>query len=159
MTLQQARKQLEEELRRMRRLDFRVLFEGTNPGEWHLLKALKTCKKQGENDKVKVSDLVRQGTMPAPGVSRALGQAEKKGLILRRVDEADRRNTLVEFTPKGEDLVEGIQTTMDDFFDIVFSQLSSDEMMQMKKAVSHLTDVLEAELQRKRQEKSNETNI
>ena len=97
--------------------------------------------------------------MLGPGVSRALGQAEKKGLILRRVDEADRRNTLVEFTPKGEDLVEGIQTTMDDFFDTVFSQLSSDEMMQMKKAVSHLTDVLEAELQRKRQEKSNETNI
>lgn len=151
--MQEARIQLEEQMRRMRRLDFRVLFDGSNSGEWHLLKALKTCKEEKEDGIVKVSDLVRRGTMPAPGVSRALGQAEKKGLILRRVDEEDRRNTLVELTREGETLVENLQQRMDDFFDTIFSRLSDKELMQMKETLMHLIDVMEMELDCKRQEK------
>ena len=50
---------------------------------------------------VKVSDLAKAVRMTMPGVSRALAGLEEKGIIERRIDKSDRRNTLVFLTEDG----------------------------------------------------------
>lgn len=55
-----------------------------------------------ETDGIAVSDLARALHSSMPATSRLLGTLEKRGLIMRRQDSADRRKTRVTLTDAGE---------------------------------------------------------
>ncbi|WP_244327608.1 winged helix DNA-binding protein [Roseibium sp. RKSG952] len=63
----------------------------------------------GEGD-ARVKDLVQKGRHVGSNASYALKALEKGGYIKRWMDESDRRNALVSWTPKAIDVVTDIKT-------------------------------------------------
>ena len=55
----------------------------------------------GQDGAVYISDLVQELHQPLPAISRTVRQMEQDGLVERFADPADRRKTLVRFSPKG----------------------------------------------------------
>ena len=67
-----------------------------------MLEGLLGCiRLHGQNGAVYISDLVQELHQPLPAISRTVRQMEQDGLVERFADPADRRKTLVRFTPKG----------------------------------------------------------
>lgn len=143
-------KEFEQQLYRLKELDFRVLAPGVNPGELHLLHTLARSKEEAGSGKVRVSSLARCGRMPAPAVSRGLRLAEKKGLIVRNVDPDDRRNTLVDFTKEGRQVFERFRHSTDAFFSAVLGRFDEAEQKMMTKALGAFIDAAEQELAKRR---------
>ena len=67
-----------------------------------MLEGLLGCiRLHGQDGAVYISDLVQELHQPLPAISRTVRQMEQDGLVERFADPADRRKTLVRFTPKG----------------------------------------------------------
>lgn len=66
-----------------------------------MLEGLLGCiRLHGQDGAVYISDLVHELHQPLPAISRTVRQMEQDGLVERFADPADRRKTLVRFTPK-----------------------------------------------------------
>lgn len=80
---------------------------------------------------IRVSDLIRLTRMPAPGLSRTLRNVEKKGYLKRTQDPADRRNTLVVFTPKGVKLWKAAAHVMEMFYQEMLARYGENRMQEL----------------------------
>lgn len=80
---------------------------------------------------IRVSDLIRLTRMPAPGLSRTLRNMEKKGYLKRTQDPADRRNTLVVFTPKGVKLWKAAAHVMEMFYQEMLARYGENRMQEL----------------------------
>ena len=84
---------------------------------------------------------------PAPAVSRGLRSLEARKLIIRRVDEKDRRNTFVELTEEGIELTKHIELVMTDFADAVFERVGAESFAQLNQSMRILVDASQAEIE------------
>lgn len=80
---------------------------------------------------IRVSELIRLTRMPAPGLSRTLRSMEKKGYLKRTQDPEDRRNTLVVFTPKGENLWKAASHVMEMFYGELLARFGENRIEEL----------------------------
>ena len=132
-----------------------------NPSEHMLVFALCRCEagKYGEFSDdfdiklsamkgVKVSDLAKAVRMTMPGVSRVLAGLEEKGIIERRIDRSDRRNTLVFLTEDGYKKIRGYKERIDKYFETVFERFGEDRIAEVIDLISELAEIAQEELQK-----------
>lgn len=80
---------------------------------------------------IRVSELLRITRMPAPGLSRTLRNMEKKGYLKRTQDPEDRRNTLVVFTPEGENLWKAASHVMEMYYRELLKRFGEDRIREL----------------------------
>lgn len=123
-----------------RRLNISSMLPDINHGDFGILKMIDHCRTHCDGEGVKVSDIVRHMKIQAPAVSRSLRSLERSGYIVRSVDRRDRRNTYVELTDMGKDMLTETDAIMNDFADAVFGKMGDENM---KKLNSFLREFLE----------------
>lgn len=101
---------------------------------------------------VRVSDLVLVTRMQMPAISRALRELEKKGLITRHTDNSDRRQTIVQLTDEGRNMVKRNVQKIDDYIESVFAAFTEDEQEELIRLLTKMKDSAaeELEIRRKR---------
>lgn len=78
----------------------------------------------------------------AAGITRAAKQLEQDGYVRRESDPADNRFTLLYLTDKGRHLYEETLYKVREMWKQAFSDISRDEMLQMRATLRHLADNL-----------------
>jgi len=78
---------------------------GLEPG-WH--DVLATLRRTGAPYRLRVTDLTAAMMIGSSGTTKRLDRLEHNGLIARSPDPNDRRGTLIELTPKGLELIDGV---------------------------------------------------
>ena len=102
-----------------------------------MLEGLLGCiRLHGQDGAVYISDLVQELHQPLPAISRTVRQMEQDGLVERFADPADRRKTLVRFTPKA---------ALGDYFSSVMARLEPEQLAQMEALRGALMEAILAE--------------
>ena len=60
-------------------------------------------------------------------LSRTIGSLERRGLVMRLANDADRRSTLLQLTPDGHDLVRRIKAALTEVLGEILAPLEADE--------------------------------
>ena len=141
------------------KIKFWSLVPELNPSEHMIVFALCRCEagKCGEFSDdldiklsamkgVKVSELAKAVRMTMPGVSRVLAGLEEKGIIERRIDKSDRRNTLVFLTEDGYKKILGYKKRTDKYFETVFERFGEDRVAEVIELIGELAEIAQEEL-------------
>lgn len=134
-------------------LNFNVLFPEVSRGEWFLLVTLKKQQEGREGDMPPhppgTGDFARMLECSPPMISKMLRSLEKKGMIERRADETDRRNTNVFLTERGEEMLFAGKGRMDCLFDRVFAKFGEEQVDKMLAAMEEFYKAVKEELEEK----------
>ena len=111
-----------------------------------MLEGLLGCiRLHGQDGAVYISDLVQELHQPLPAISRTVRQMEQDGLVERLADPADRRKTLVRFTPKGYEACRQCEAALGDYFSSVMARLEPEQLAQMEALRGALMEAILAE--------------
>lgn len=151
--MKEEQKQFFEVLEAFRKINVSAILPDISHGDFGILKTIDYCRtncKDAENGDVKVSALVRCTKLPAPTVSRNLRSLEEKGYIVRSIDKKDRRNTYVELTGEGEELLTEADGIMSDFADAVFGRLGEETLIRLTDYLRRLVDTATKEIEKRK---------
>lgn len=96
-----------EALHMFRKLNIGSILPHLNKGEFVLMNGIYHVQKKISSEHgVKMSDLAEYTHALPPAVSRSIKALEEKGYVRRFVDQKDRRNTLVEITKSGQEVLD-----------------------------------------------------
>jgi len=100
-----------------------------------------------KNEGIIQRDLAEQMDMRPSSMTEALGRLEQLNLILRKRDEKDQRSMHIYLTNKGKEIVEDAirseEEFMKKFTDIVFKEISEEEIEKMLAITSKLCKSLD----------------
>lgn len=96
-----------------------------------------------EEGPMQVSGLARALHSTTPGVSRLLGNLERRGLILRTVAPSDRRITQVALTEEGRQACTRALKTVSRYTNQVLEQMGQPEMEQLLALWDRLSGIME----------------
>ncbi len=134
-----------------RKLNIGILLPAIPHGEACILKAIRAAGEgKCESRPIRVADIIEEMGAPAPAVSRGLRALEERGLITRRVDENDRRNTFVELTAEGHRLSNEIEIIMEDFANAVFQRVGVESFEQLNQSMRILVHASREEIENRK---------
>jgi len=100
-----------------------------------------------KNEGIIQRDLAEQMDMRPSSMTEALGRLEQLNLILRKRDEEDQRSMHIYLTNKGKEIVEDAVRSEEEFMkkftDIVFKEISEEEIEKMLAITSKLCKSLD----------------
>ena len=141
-----------EALHMFRKLNIGSILPRLNKGEFVLMNGIyHVQKKIGSEHGVKMSDLAKYTHALPPAVSRSIKALEKKGYVRRFVDQKDRRNTLVEITKSGQEVLDESNEIMNEFIRRVFEKTDKEEMARLVSYIHQQYDLAKEELEKIRQ--------
>ena len=109
-----------------------------------------------QEKKMTISELACKTRSLPPAVSRTLKGLEEKGYVERNVNKKDRRNTYVELTEAGRNVVKQCQKTMDEFGKSVMSQVDEEEMVQLISFLNQVYEIAEQEIENRKEQNRKE---
>ena len=139
-----------ETMKKFRKLHISSMLPGINSGDFAVMKTIDHCTKEQEVQCVKVSDLVKNMRVAAPVVSRCLKSLEGKEYIVRTVDTKDRRNTYVELTEKGKQVLIETEEIFNSFTDAVFGEMGSENMQALNAYLDKLLQTAQREIEKRK---------
>lgn len=145
-SMKNYKQELYEAMMEFRKLKFFKVFPGVTAMEHHTLKAIDVCSEHDEN--VKISHVVAKMEIPAPGVSRIIRHMEEKGLVERRVDPSDRRNTFVSMTEEGREIFDRCERIIEELGDRVFARMGEDRCEALVQGVRDFVKYTEEEIEK-----------
>ncbi len=146
--MKKEQKEFFDLLDEFRKLNVASLLPNLCHGDVCIMKSIREAKaKKGDGQCIRVADIVEEMQVPPPAVSRGLRALEERGLIVRHVDEKDRRNTFVAFTEAGHCLSNEIEDTMSDFADAVFEKVGAESFEQLNQSMRILVQSTREEIQ------------
>ena len=99
------------------------------------------------SDGINQAELASMAGQERNNLSRTLSILEEKGLILRKVCAADKRNSLVYITPVGRALHAKVHRAVEEYRHILFRDVSQESVNEFARLVEKLTDNLESYLE------------
>lgn len=111
------------------------------------------CEK---NRKITTSGLAEEMQVKSSAISRTLKNLEEKGLIERTVNKADRRNTYVELTERGNVVLKECKNTVDELMEAVFTRMKQEDVEELIKYLEELYQITRTEIEIRLQEKRKE---
>ena len=103
-----------------------------------------------------MSELAEYTHALPPAVSRSIKALEEKGYVRRYVDQKDRRNTLVEITEAGQEVLQESNEIMDDFIQRMFEKTDKEEMARLVNYIYQQYDLAKRELEKIRESQKKE---
>jgi len=95
------------------------------------------------NDHVNISDLHHSLHVSRPAVSQMLGSLEKRGLICREIDSADRRKITVALTEDGKEILHKAEGAHQQAFEDVIHQFGEENLRELIRLLNRLADLYE----------------
>lgn len=92
--------------------------------------------------RAKLKDIARREHMSAPNLCAAFRKLERDGLVVRTIDEEDRRNTWYSVSPAGEHLAVRAMDLFRTGIEKMFADLSDADEKRLVSALHILYDVL-----------------
>lgn len=71
-----------------------------------------------------------------------LNNMEKRKLVLRNKDNADRRNKIITITPKGRDLYQKVKPVLDEMFILLNKEVTSEEISLMNNVIRKMSKMV-----------------
>ena len=121
-----------------------IEMEGLTQGEFFGLSMLHEHLKE-HPEGMHVRELADKARVSPPRVSRMLRDMEEKGLIERRIDRNDRRNTYTVLTEQGEEAWQRTAERLSAFLDQVLDRMGPDNVRTMIDLWNQFSDLLEDE--------------
>lgn len=141
-----------EALHMFRKLNIGSILPHLNKGEFVLMNGIyHVQKKIGSEHGVKMSELAEYTHALPPAVSRTIKALEEKGYVRRFVDQKDRRNTLVEITESGQEILRESNDIMNEFIRRVFEKTDKEEMARLVTYIYQQYDLAKEELEKIRE--------
>lgn len=141
-------KQFQKTEERFRRMDLGMLHPGVTHGEYMVLSRIHANSRQyGDICGAHVSDIVRDLGIAPPGISRVLRSLESKGLVLRKSDQKDRRNTCVCLTDEGAQIRQTGHDKLKRFAQESVKRMGMERMQELILLWGQLADAMEEQLQ------------
>ncbi|MBQ8662251.1 MAG: MarR family transcriptional regulator [Eubacterium sp.] len=103
-------------------------------------------RKTGRNG-VNISQIVNQLCVAPPAVSRTLNSLEEKGLIERKVNKSDRRNTLVELTEMGRRANQEATAAVDNYMTRIMERVGEEAIQRAIEQVNYIYEIAKEELE------------
>lgn len=113
---------------------------GINVGEFDVLAAL---RRGGPGASLTPTTLARVAMVSPAGMTNRLDRLEAAGLITRRPDPDDRRGTLVEATPAGQEVADRAVEDLVAAEAVTFSVLNDAERRRLDRTLDKLIDQIE----------------
>ena len=89
-----------------------------------------------------LKDIARREFVSAPNLCAVFRKLEADGLVLRVVDEHDRRNTWYSVTDRGAELASGALETFRNGVEKMFSELSKEDEAELTSALRTMNKIL-----------------
>ena len=146
MEHKEIQKELCQALHRFGKLNTGQLIEmeGLTQGEFFGLSMLREHLKE-HPEGMHVRELADKARVSPPRVSRMLRDMEEKGLIERRIDRDDRRNTYIVLTETGEAARQRTTARLSTFLDRVVDRMGLENVQTMIDLWNRFSDILEDE--------------
>ena len=93
-----------------------------------------------DQDGVTQDDLAREFCIDKAATARTIQTLESKGILLRKVDENDRRAKRIYLTPKAEKYKTPIETVQKKWIDFCGADISKEEFAAFEKILSELAE-------------------
>ena len=90
----------------------------------------------------RLKDIARREPVTAPNLCAAFRKLERDGLVLRRIDEDDRRNTWYSVTAAGEKIATQAMETMRVAIEKLFAKLSREDEDALTKSLKTINSIL-----------------
>lgn len=90
----------------------------------------------------KLKDIARREMVTAPNLCAAFRKLERDGLVLRKIDENDRRNTWYSVTKAGEKVANQAIESMRNTIEMLFSKLSRSDEDSLTKSLKTINGIL-----------------
>ncbi len=90
----------------------------------------------------KLKDIAHREMVTTPNLCAAFRKLERDGLVLRKIDENDRRNTWYSVTQAGEKIAVQAMDTMRSMIERLFSKLSRSDEEGLTKALKNINEIL-----------------
>lgn len=150
--MKEEQKQFFDIMDSFRKMNIASMLPDISHGDFAVLKMIQRCGQEKEEaaKPVKVSAIVRCSKLPAPAISRTLKHLEEKEYVIRTVDREDRRNTFVEITEAGEELLTEADGIMSGFADAVFGQMGDETMRKLNSYLARMAETAEAEIAKRK---------
>ena len=141
-----------EALHMFRKLNIGSILPHLNKGEFVLMNGIyHVQKKIGSEHGVKMSELAEYTHALPPAVSRSIKALEEKEYVRRFVDQKDRRNTLVEITEAGQEVLQESNDIMNEFIRRVFEKTDKEEMARLVRYIYQQYELAKEELEKIRE--------
>lgn len=101
---------------------------GLNEGDYSILAPL---RRAGEPYELTPTELARHRMITSGGMTAALDRLERKGLVARSPNPADRRGSLVRLTPTGKEIIDAAMTSHVEIEHGLVSALGKAEQRQL----------------------------
>ena len=146
-----------EALHMFRKLNIGSILPHLNKGEFVLMNGINHVQKKiGSEHGVKMSELAEYIHALPPAVSRSIKALEEKEYVRRYVDQKDRRNTLVEITEAGQEVLQESNEIVDEFIRRVFEKTDKEEMARLVNYIYQQYDLAKRELEKIRESQKKE---
>ncbi|MBU5477919.1 MarR family transcriptional regulator [Eubacterium sp. MSJ-13] len=109
--------------------------------------AMRNIVDKGEDGKITVSELAKKTNVLPSAISRTIRGLEDKGYVERTINKNDRRNTYVEMTDKGREVMQIVRENMHDFGEAVLSKLDGNELSQLIAYLNNIYDIAQKEIE------------
>ena len=100
----------------------------------------------GNHDGIPQRDLARRLHVARPTITVMLHKMAAAGLIARRPDERDQRLTRIYLTDAGRCLQDEMNSTLGDFINASFGEMSADDLGDFERVLSSLCSIIDREL-------------
>ena len=90
----------------------------------------------------RLKDLARRENISTPNLCATFRKLERDGLVTRRVDDTDRRNTWYQCTPAGDKMALAAMEKFRDGLERLFSGISPTDERKLTAAMKEIADVL-----------------
>lgn len=146
-----------EALHMFHKLNVGSILPHLNQGEFVLMNGIyHVQKKTGSSDGVKMSELAEYAHALPPAVSRSVKALEEKGYVRRLVSQKDRRNTTVQITESGQEILQESNDIVNEFIRRVFEKTDKKEMARLVRYVQHQYKLAKEELEKIRESQKKE---
>lgn len=90
-----------------------------------------------------LKEIARREMVTTPNLCAAFRKLERDGLVLRRIDDTDRRNTWYSVTKKGEQIADQAMDLMRGAIDKLFAGISREDEVALTGAMKTINKILE----------------
>jgi Transcriptional regulators len=112
-------------------------------GEFFVLNSIRShAEKDTTEQGVRLSSLYKNGHISKSGISQMLSSLERKGFVVRTMDETDRRAIFVRLTPFGTEFLEKMKQKLYEKMEQVIQRVGKDDIDLFMSLFDRFTDAV-----------------
>jgi len=92
------------------------------------------------NEEVNQDSISKRYMIDKGMVAKTLNKLETKGFILREQNPDNKRENIISLTQKGVDILNNIKNIVDEWNEILYEEMSEDEIVCMKKLTNKMVE-------------------